>query len=278
MTKVLVTGGTGELGRGVVSILTRDGYTARIMSHRPQPDHLEADTEWAQADLASGQGIAEAVAGIDVIVHAASNPLKPQRVDVPGTRMLLDHARAAGVRHIVYISIVGIERIPYYYYQAKLSVEEMIENAGMPWSILRATQFHELIGLGLGALTKPPLLTFLPTDLQFQPIAASEVSRRLSEIVEAGPGGRLPDIGGPEVLTAGELAKIWLALRRMRRMVIPVHLPGKVAQGYRDGYNTCPEHKYGKITWPEWVRQKYRNQGQGMQHTAPEAVSVGNKR
>lgn len=103
-------------------------------------------------------------------------------------------------------------------------------------------------------------MTLLPTDLKFQPIAASEVASRLCEIVSTGPGGRLPDIGGPQVHTFGELAHTWLNIRGMRRAVIPLPLPGKVAQGFRHGYNTCPEHTLGKITWAEWVRWKYQRQ------------------
>jgi uncharacterized protein YbjT (DUF2867 family) len=261
MTLVLVTGGNGALGREVVPKLIEADYTARIMSRRPRPAKLLPGTEWVQADLETGQGISEAVSGIDVIVHAASSVTRHTRqVDVDGTRMLLEKARAAGVSHVIYISIVGVDRIPFAYYRHKLAAEEVIESAGVPWSILRATQFHYLLDLFLRALTKPPLVTLLPTDLKFQPIATSEVASRLCEIVSTGPGGHLPDIGGPQVHTFGELARTWLDIRGMRRAVIPLPLPGKVAQGFRRGYNTCPEHVLGKITWAEWVRQRYQHQ------------------
>src|SRR5579859_6767846 len=93
MTRILVTGGNGALGREVVKQLVEMGYTARIMSRRPQPSSLRAGTEWAQADIETGQGVAEAVAGSDVIVHAASSVLRHTRqVDVDGTRLLLAKA------------------------------------------------------------------------------------------------------------------------------------------------------------------------------------------
>ena len=186
MTRVLVTGGTGGLGREVVPQLIEAGFTVRIISRRPRPASLLPHTEWTQADLETGQGISEAVSDIEVIVHS-------------------------------------------------------------------------LLELFLRALTRVPLVTLLPTDLKFQPIATSEVAGRLREIATAGPGGRLPDIGGPQVHTFGELAHTWLNIRGMHRAVIPLPLPGKVAQGFRHGYNTCPEYALGKITWTEWVRCKYQH-------------------
>lgn len=261
MQHILVTGGAGALGRQVVAQLREAGYQVRIMSRHSAPDNLLSETEWAQADLETGEGIAAAVQGIDAIVHTASSPFRHTRqVDVDGTQRLLEQARAADVAHIVYISIVGIDRIPFGYYQCKRTAEDLIQQSGIPWSILRATQFHSLIDSALQIATKPPLVTILPTNLQFQPIAESEVAGRLREIIQSGPSGRLPDMGGPEVQTFGELAQSWLNLRGMRRVVIPLWLPGKSAQGFRRGYNTCPEQAEGKITWAEWIRQKYPHQ------------------
>lgn len=242
MTNVLVTGGAGRLGRKVVKELTATGYRERIMSRKPQPANLLSATEWAQADLETGQGIADAVTGIDVVVHAASSPFKHTRqIDIDGTRLLLEQARAAGVAHVIYISIVGIDRIPYSYYHAKLAAEELVKNNGIPWSLLRATQFHYLVDLFFQAATKLPVVTLLPTELQCRSIAESEVANRLCELVAAGPRGRLADLGGPEELTAGEMMDSWLKLRGMHRRVLPLHIPGKVAQGFRCGYNTCPD-------------------------------------
>jgi uncharacterized protein YbjT (DUF2867 family) len=262
MTKVLVTGGAGMLGHKVAKELTETGYSVRVMSRKREPTNLLCATEWAQADLETGQGMADAVAGIDVVVHAASSPFKhTRRIDVEGTRLLLELARVAGVAHVIYISIVGIDRIPYYYYRAKLAAEELVKNSGIPWSVLRATQFHYLVDLFFQAATKVPLVTLLPTDLQCQSIAESEVASRLCEIAVAGPSGRLADLGGPEVRTAGEMARTWLMLRGLHRRVLPLHLPGKVAQGFRRGDNTCPDQPVrGHITWAEWVQSKYEVQ------------------
>jgi uncharacterized protein YbjT (DUF2867 family) len=262
MTKVLVTGGAGMLGSKIVKELTETGYSVRAMSRTRQPTNLLSTMEWAQADLETGQGVADAVAGIDVVVHAASSPFKHTRlIDVDGTRFLLEQARVAGAAHVIYISIVGIDRILYSYYRAKLAAEELVRNSGIPWSLLRATQFHYLVDLFFQAATKMQLVTLLPTDLQCQSIAESEVASRLCETVVAGPSGRLADLGGPEVLTTGEMVHSWLKLRGMHRRVLPLHLPGKVAQGFRRGYNTCPDQPVrGRITWTDWVQSKYEVQ------------------
>jgi len=114
MTRVLVTGGNGGLGSEVVPRLLQAGCTVRVMSRKSSQANRLPAAEWAQANLETGQGILEAVSDIDVIVHAATSVIKHTRqVDVEGTRMLLERARAAGVSHVIYISIVGIDRIPF---------------------------------------------------------------------------------------------------------------------------------------------------------------------
>jgi len=139
MTTVLVTGGAGVLGRPVVARLRERGADVRVLSRRAggEPGRV-------QGDLETGTGLVEAVAGVDVIVHCASagDWLRPQR-DVVQTRNLLAAVGPARP-HIVYVSIVGVDRIRFGYYRAKLECERMIAASGLPWTVLRATQFHEL--------------------------------------------------------------------------------------------------------------------------------------
>lgn len=257
--KVLVTGGTGVLGREVVSRLALAGYPVRLMSRGPARRQLgAADVEWVQADLATGAGLAEAVAGVGTIVHAASDPFQQtEQVDVEGTGRLLAQARAAGVNHFVYISIVGIDRVPLNYYRHKLAAEKVIEQAGLPYSILRTTQFHNLIDNLLGRFDRLPWLMFLDGALQFQPIDEGEVAAMLVEYVAAGPQGRLPDVGGPEVRRLGDLARPWLKARHLRRLILPGYLPGGFGAAVRQGLNTAPQNKGGRITWEEWLQRRY---------------------
>ena len=255
MPRVLVTGGTGVLGRELVPRLAAADFTVRVLSRRPAP--AEARTEWAQAQIETGEGLAEAVDGVDVIAHCASSPFRRTReVDVEGTRHLLDAAKAASVSHFVYISIVGIDRIPLAYYRHKLAAEKLIQASGVPYSILRAPQFHTLVDEIMRNLLRLPV-GFYPAGFKFQPIGPGEVAERMVQAVEDGPGGRLPEIAGPEVRSAGELARAWLKARGKRRLLLPLPLFGKVAAGYRAGYNCAPENKYGRITWAEWVSRKY---------------------
>ncbi len=242
----------------------------RVMSRRPRLDSTSPDIEWARADLETGAGVAQAVAGVQIIVHAATNPLHHTwQTDVEGTRRLLAEARAVGVRHVVYISIVGIDCISGYpYYAAKLAAEQLVVEGGIPWSILRATQFHYLLDLGLRWLSRSPVVP-LPTDFPFQPVAHEEVALELVQNVAAGPSGRLPDMGGPEVHTVEELAHTWLQLRGMRRLIFPVRIPGAAAAGFRRGEHTCPQNRQGRITWGEWVERIYAQSANARRGSKP---------
>ncbi len=260
MTRVLVTGGAGTLGREVVKALTVSDCQIRIMSRRPAPTTLPRNMEWARADVLTGDGLQEAAKGMDVVVHAASNPLKDQyATEVEGTRQMIQAAQAANVQHFVYISIVGIERIPYPYYKAKVAAEQVVRQGGVPYSILRITQFHTLLDLFLGMFNRLPGIAFLPTDFKFQTISPREAAAPVVQAVCGQPGGLLPDVGGPEVLTVAEMAPAWLRARHVRRLIVPLRLLGGVARGFRNGFNTCPDRRIGKQTWREWLAEKYPN-------------------
>jgi uncharacterized protein YbjT (DUF2867 family) len=146
--------------------------------------------------------------------------------------------------------------MPVGYYRAKVAAEALVRDAGLPWSILRATQFHSLLDGLLRGMNRLPVF-LLPTDLQFQPIDVGEAATRMVECVAAGPGGRLPDIGGPEVLTLGAMAKTWMEARGRARRIVHLPLPGAFAAAVRHGRITCPDHRYGRLTWQEWARKTY---------------------
>ena len=97
----------------------------------------------------------------------------------------------------------------------------------------------------------------LDTDLRGQPVDSGEVAAYLCACVAQGPAGRLPDFGGPEVLTLGDIARTWLDIRGLKKAMIRVPLPGKTAQAIRQGRLTCPDEKHGTITWADWVRRTY---------------------
>jgi uncharacterized protein YbjT (DUF2867 family) len=211
--------------------------------------------EWAQVDLEGSDGLAEALARVDGVIHAASHVSKRQ-VDVDGTGRLLEEAQRAGVEQFVYISIVGIDQIDFGYYKNKLAAERLIQASGLPWTILRATQFHSFADQILRALTWLPL-AFIPKNWGFQSIAEADVADQLLAAVQGGPVGRLPDIGGPEVLSADEMARTWLAIQGKRRAIIHLPVPGGLSAGFRRGLNTVPDNRVGKISWDQWLAARY---------------------
>jgi len=241
--------------------LSQAGYRVRGMSRRKSPGEDWPGAEWKQADLKTGAGVAEAVQGMDVVIHLAAKGT--YTVDVEGTRRLVEAARAAQVSHLVFMSIVVIDRVPWAGGKAKLAGEDLIEHSGLPWSILRATQFHYGIDFLLNFLTRLPLVALVPTDLLLQPVAEEEVAQRLVEIVQAGSSGRLPDMGGPQVYTSGELARIWLRQRGMHKAIIPLWLPGKMARALRQGGNTCPQQATGTGSWEAWLQHHERTRQLG---------------
>ena len=182
IARVLVTGGTGTLGRVLVPRLQLEGHTVRVLSRSARPTEAVAALEWAQGDLVRAGGVTEALRGVDIVIHAATDA-DSRAVDVPATERLLAGAREARIGHLVYVSIVGMERIPLPYYEGKLAVERMIEAGETRYSILRATQFPELMeGWFLRPAVEGRRLVLLPKSYRFQLIDVRDVSRRLAEL------------------------------------------------------------------------------------------------
>jgi uncharacterized protein YbjT (DUF2867 family) len=243
MSVVLVTGGSGTLGSKLVPILAARGHQVRVLSRRPGAGtHV--------GDLATGRGLAEAADGAELIVHAASDR-RLGRSDPEQTHQLL--AVAGGCRHLLYVSIVGVDAIRFGYYRTKLGCEEQIAASSVPSTTLRATQFHELLDAGLSTVSRFGVAA-LPLALPFQSVAASEVAARIAELVEGEPLGRAPDFGGPQVLTVRVMAQIWRARHGRPRVLLSVRFPGKVYRGFAAGAHTCPEHADGRQSWAEFVR------------------------
>jgi uncharacterized protein YbjT (DUF2867 family) len=260
MQRILVTGGTGILGSEIIPRLVGARYTVRVMSRSASQLERETALEWAQADLATGEGLSRAVRDVDIILHMATSPFKQTYdVDIEGAHTLLEYARRAGVRHVVHLSLVGADAIEHPYFQHKRLSEQVVEESGVPYTIVRSTHFHNMVDNLLKPLRRwvwSPLL-FVPTDFQFQPIDLGEVADHLMGIVAAPPAGRTPDIGGPEVLRLGEMARLWLRAQGIQRPLLPDPTADRYGSGFREGYNTVPTRRVGAITWGEWVAWKY---------------------
>lgn len=173
------------------------------------------------------------------------------------TRHLIDAARRAGtVTNIVYISIVGVDVVPFGYYRTKLKVEQQLERSGLGVTILRTTQFHDLVAQVVDMAAKLPLLPVpVPGGVRVQPVAVGEVAERLAELAVPTPAGRVADMGGPEIHTLPDLARTYLAATGRHRRVLPVPLAGKAYAAFRRGGNLTPSHAVGRGTFAQFAAE-----------------------
>jgi uncharacterized protein YbjT (DUF2867 family) len=250
---ILVTGGTGTLGRLVVPRLRDAGCNVRVLTRRS--GEAGEGIEYVTGDLATGEGIEAAGDGIEVIVHCAGT----SKGDETKARNLVRAASAA--RHVVYISVVGADRVPvvsrvdramFGYFQSKLGAERVVAESGIPWTTLRATQFHDLMFTTVRQMAKMPVIP-VPSRFRFQPVEADEVAARLVELALGPPAGLVPDIAGPKAYGMDELLRSYLRARGKRRAIVPVRVPGRAARAIRAGANLSPEQALGHRTWEDFL-------------------------
>ena len=249
-SQLLIPGATGTLGKRVVPAALAAGHHVRALSRRERTD--DSGTDWRKGDLLAGDGVDAAVDGVDVIVNCATQPTGDK--DVTSIENLIAAARRAGVGHIVHVSIVGIDRIPLPYYKTKLRVERALEASGIGHTVLRVTQFHELIETIFSIQRFSPVLWTL-RRVRFQPIDTRDVAARLVELADAEPAGRVADIGGPAVHPHADLARKFLATRGSRRAVVQVPVPGRIVAGYRSGANLAPDNAVGVIGFEDYLAE-----------------------
>ena len=220
--RVAVAGGTGAVGRHVVAELERAGQDAVVLSRS------------SGVDLTTGDGLAERLRGCDAIIDVSNRMALRERAAVEFfgtvTRNLLDAAVRAGVGHLVALSIVGVDKVGTGYYKGKRKQEELVSGGPLPWTVLRATQFHEF---------PEPLLdqrgpfVVVPKMLS-RPVATVDVAARLVELVER-PGGFVRPIAGPAEWRVEEMAKRIARVRGDRKVLIPVRLPGQAGKAMTGG-------------------------------------------
>ncbi len=249
---VAVVGGTGTLGAPVVAALLERGAAVRVLSRNAVA--LPADAEHRRVDLTTGEGLADALAGASVVVDAANSNKGAEQTLVAGTRRLLEAGVAAGVGHHLTISIVGIDLVPMSYYRAKLAQERALEDGPLPWTLLRATQFHQLLD---GAFAIAARFGIRPAGAaKLQPIDPAVVAARLAEAALAPPAGRLPDIAGPKVRTLGELSRAWATARGKHRLPLRVPAWGKMGRGLAAGALCDPAAAAPGEDFEEWLRHE----------------------
>src|SRR4051812_18893330 len=248
---LLVTGGTGTIGRRVVPILREAGRRVRVLSRHPGAN--EPGVQHVDGDTVTGRGLSEALAGVEVVLHLAGGA----KGDDIAARKLAAAATDAGVQHLVLISVIGADRMPIGYFRAKAEAERAIAESGVPWTVLRVAQLHEFVLPVVRGMAKLPLLP-TPSGLRFEPVHVDEVAARLAELALGSPSGRVADLAGPEVLTIRELADAYVdAGGGRRRRGLRIRIPGAVGRAYRAGDNLAGTNaQCGERTWREFLQRQ----------------------
>ncbi len=262
--KIAIMGGTGLLGRQVSQELRARGHEVRAVS-RNAPQY--------RADLTTGEGLDKAVDGCEVVVDASNNSSKTAAATlVEGTRRLLAAGQRAGVAHHVCLSVVGCERIPMGYFQVKAAQEAAVAEGPVPWTIVRATQFHEYLAAVLGAGARYGVLP-APRAL-VQPVASAEVARAVADVAVSAPLGRAEtgarvEVAGPEVTSLREIAIIWRRAAGSRAVPLPLPLPGALGRALRGGAATTahPDVR-GVLTFESWAAPALAGKRPGRQPSA----------
>lgn len=251
--RIAVAGGTGVVGRHVVEVARERGHEVVVLARAEGVD-LVAGTG------PGGGPLAPVLAGVDTVVDVTSVETvsaKESRAFFGAvTRHLLAAGTEAGVRHHVALSIVGVDRAPHSYYAGKVLQEQLVAAGSVPWTLLRATQFHEFAGQLPGRTRVGPLVVV--PRMTSEPVAAREVAERLVALAEAGPAGRVADLGGPREEQVVAMVRAFVAASGARGRVVGLPLPGAYGRAMRDGtLATGPGADHGTQTYDEWLRGTY---------------------
>ncbi|HEV8190404.1 MAG TPA: NAD(P)H-binding protein [Ktedonobacterales bacterium] len=255
MARVLVAGGTGRLGSLVVPRLQDGGCTVRVLSRHSR--EAKEGIEFITGDLGTGEGVEAAVEGAEIIVFCAGS----FKGDEEQVQKLIRAARRAGARHLVYISVVGADRLPvvsgvdramFAYFASKLAAERVVADSGLPWTTLRATQFYDAFLLVARQMARLPVIP-VAAGFRFQPVDTGEVAARLAELALGTPAGLAPEMGGPRVYEMAALLRGYLQAADKHRPIMPVPLPGKAARAVQAGAILAPDRAVGKKTWEEFL-------------------------
>lgn len=253
--RIAVAGGTGLVGRYVVEELAAAGQEPVVLSRSRGVDLV-----------AGGTGLDAALEGVDAVIDVSNVTTTSAKkavafFDTVGHH-LLDAGARAGVRHHVVLSIVGIDRVGLGYYRGKLRQEAVVQNGPLPWTVLRATQFHEFAAQTLDRVPGP--VAVVPR-MRTQPVAAREVARHLVDLALAPARGMAPDLAGPRVEQLVDMARRLLRARHQRRLLLPVRMPGATGAAMTgDGQLPLPGALLGprgRQTFDEWLTRHVQHVG-----------------
>ena len=257
--RIAVAGGTGTVGRHVVDVARERGHDVVILSRS------------TGVDLMTGAGLTRAIDGTAAVIDVASVATQSAKKSIEffeiTTNNLLAAEKTAGVPHHLALSIVGSDRAPFGYYAGKQRQEQLVSAGPVPWTILRATQFHEFAQQTLDRVPGP--LAVVPR-MRTQPVAAREVAQHLVQLVQAPAQGMAPELAGPRVEQVVEMTGRLLRARHQHRLLLPVKMPGATGTAMTgDGLLPTGPGPRGSQTFDEWLTQLVT------QHSGNHAVQEG---
>ncbi|CAF1381512.1 unnamed protein product [Adineta steineri] len=267
MSKILITGGTGVLGRAISEIF-RSNQTNFIVGSRNQNTktynnmnfNSNLDSKWVYLDLLKNEGFNKCLDNdIDTILHIATvnmQKINGQPGDIILTKNLLNFIEKKNIKHFVYISVVGIDKIPFSYYKGKLECEHLIKTSSIPYTILRSTNFHDFVDAAVSEFLQRPI-RIIPKSLKAQPIQVEAVAMELNKIIQGSPLNTTYDIGGKSVYNMKEILDSLMKAHHENKLVINMPAMGKILKGFAKGYNTCNNIQLSSNTWEEYLSKKY---------------------
>ncbi|MGV9756664.1 SDR family oxidoreductase [Streptomyces tricolor] len=243
--KIVVIGGTGLIGSQVVALVRANGHEA--VPAAPSTG----------VDAVTGEGLARAVEGADVVVDVSNSPSFDAGPALDfftrSARHLCAAEREAGVRHHVVLSIVGVDQVPDYgYYRAKVAQEEAVRGSGVPYSIVRATQFFEFIAPVMNMTTEGAEVRLPSTRLR--PMASADVAAAVAEAAQGEPSDGIREIAGPEAYGLDRLGEITLAAKPDGRTVVTDETAGPFA-GMPDVLTGDGAAHLASTRYEDWLRQ-----------------------
>ncbi|MFF1717158.1 SDR family oxidoreductase [Streptomyces sp. NPDC058268] len=249
---ILVTGGTGTLGGHVLPLLGQaaPGRRVRVLSRSRRQDTDQVT--YVTGDLMTGEGVAEALAGVDTVLHLAGGA----KGDDVVAGHLVAAAKEAGVQHLVHISVIGADRMPMAWFATQRAAEEAITGSGIAWTMLRAAQFHDLVHQMVAKMARLP---FVPAPgMRLEPVDVRDVAQRLVELTLGEPAGLVAELAGPAVYTMDDVVRSYLDATGRRRPVVGMRMPGKAGRAYREGVNLAlPAHAvHGERTWEAFLAER----------------------
>jgi len=263
MTRICVAGGTGQVGQEVVRLAVDAGHAVAVLSRNPPGAGAAGNirgAEYFRADVTTGEGIAAALAGADVVIDCLEGRAgKARKNFADGGARLLAAAQDAGTARAVMLSIVNCDRSNSSFYRSKAAKEHAYELSGLETVVVRATQFHSLLAMVFGAGSK---LRIIPVvrGARFQPVSPADAAAVLLEtavepapVPAAGPRHRVLNLGGPESKDMVDFAREWQRATRARGQLVRFPLPGAMGRYLREGLNLVPEARHGTETFRGWL-------------------------